>query len=259
MMEALDTTWLPAAGMVAAVVAFGARCAPRRGNRRPAAPQSTSERAARTRQPAGSVPRGRTGWARSPRLRWALVGLATLSVGLAAPPAAPIALAAGLLVPLARERRRVRRRERALLADLPDVAELLGLALDAGLTVGAALTIAAEHLDGPLADELRAVLRETEVGRRLADSLDALGARAGAGVRPLTSVLADSERSGGAAAEAIRRLAGEARDRRRRQAEEAARRLPVKLLFPLVGCVLPAFALLTVVPVVAGALRALRP
>ena len=41
-------------------------------------------------------------------------------------------------------------------------------------------------------------------------------------------------------------------------AEEAARRIPVKLLFPLVGCTLPAFALLTVAPLVAGALRSLR-
>jgi len=45
---------------------------------------------------------------------------------------------------------------------------------------------------------------------------------------------------------------------RRRKAEEAARRIPVKLLFPLVGCTLPAFALLTVAPLIAGAVRSLH-
>ena len=51
---------------------------------------------------------------------------------------------------------------------------------------------------------------------------------------------------------AIGRLARQIR------AEEAARRVPVRLLFPLVLCVLPAFALLTVAPLLAGALRSLR-
>ena len=45
---------------------------------------------------------------------------------------------------------------------------------------------------------------------------------------------------------------------RRRRAEVAARKLPVKLLFPLVLCILPAFALLTVVPVIVSSLRALE-
>ena len=44
---------------------------------------------------------------------------------------------------------------------------------------------------------------------------------------------------------------------RRREAEERARRLPVQLLFPLVVCVLPAFGLLAVVPLLAGSLPAL--
>jgi tight adherence protein C len=53
-------------------------------------------------------------------------------------------------------------------------------------------------------------------------------------------------------------LATDVRADRRRRAEEAARRVPVKLLFPLVLCVLPAFALLTVAPLLAGALGSLR-
>jgi tight adherence protein C len=53
-------------------------------------------------------------------------------------------------------------------------------------------------------------------------------------------------------------LAAEVRAERRRRAEAAARRVPVKLLFPLVLCVLPAFGLLTVVPLLAGAATSLH-
>jgi pilus assembly protein TadC len=57
----------------------------------------------------------------------------------------------------------------------------------------------------------------------------------------------------------LERVAEQARDVRRRHAEESARRVPVQLLFPLVACVLPAFVLLTVVPLLAGTLRSLAP
>ena len=73
-----------------------------------------------------------------------------------------------------------------------------------------------------------------------------------------TAALVASERYGAPVAAGLERLAGEVRRDRRRRAEEAARRVPVKLLFPLVGCTLPAFGLLTVAPLIAGALRALR-
>ena len=77
-------------------------------------------------------------------------------------------------------------------------------------------------------------------------------------MRPLVSVLLASERYGTPLLPALDRVAVDARARRRVAADEAARRVPVKLLFPLVLCILPAFALLTVVPLLAGALRSLR-
>jgi hypothetical protein len=58
---------------------------------------------------------------------------------------------------------------------------------------------------------------------------------------------------------ALDRLASDARDLRRRRAEHAARRVPVRLLAPLVLCALPAFVLHALVPLVAGAFEALHP
>jgi tight adherence protein C len=56
---------------------------------------------------------------------------------------------------------------------------------------------------------------------------------------------------------ALERLGAELKLDRRRRAEEEARRVPVRLLGPLVACILPAFGLLTVVPLLAASLKAL--
>jgi tight adherence protein C len=52
-------------------------------------------------------------------------------------------------------------------------------------------------------------------------------------------------------------IADASRHQRRQRADAAARRLPIKLSFPLVLCVLPAFIVLTVVPAIIGAFRTL--
>ncbi|HET9442168.1 MAG TPA: type II secretion system F family protein, partial [Acidimicrobiales bacterium] len=80
----------------------------------------------------------------------------------------------------------------------------------------------------------------------------------GEGARPLVAALVDAERYGAPLAAALDRVADAARLARQRAAEEEARRVPVKLLFPLVACILPAFGLLTVAPLIAGGLRAVR-
>ena len=72
------------------------------------------------------------------------------------------------------------------------------------------------------------------------------------------SVLVALERHGVAIGATLEQLSVEARRERRLQAETAARKLPVRLSFPLVCCVLPAFALLTLAPLLAGALTSLR-
>jgi tight adherence protein C len=74
-------------------------------------------------------------------------------------------------------------------------------------------------------------------------------------VRPLTDVLRTSAELGAPASSSLTRLAAEIRADVRRRAEARARIVPVRLLVPLVFCILPAFALLTVVPVVADGLH----
>jgi tight adherence protein C len=143
-------------------------------------------------------------------------------------------------------------------SDLPDIVDLLVLGVGAGLTVHLAVAAVGTRATGPLATELRRVGADVGLGRRLADALDELPGRAGEAIRPLASTLAAAERYGAPLGPSLERLASEVRRNRRRRAEEAARKLPIKLLFPLVTCTLPAFALLTVAPLIASAVRSLH-
>jgi tight adherence protein C len=146
----------------------------------------------------------------------------------------------------------------ALAADLPDVVDLLVLGVSSGLTVHLAVARVAARAPGPLAEELARVMHEVGLGRRLSDALDDLPVRAGEPMRPVVAALVASERYGAPLVAGLERLADEVRRDRRRRAEEAARKVPVKLLFPLVLCTLPAFGLLTVAPLVASAVRSLH-
>jgi len=93
----------------------------------------------------------------------------------------------------------------------------------------------------------------THVGSSLTDALGTVATELPP-LGPVTDVLLASDRLGAPAGPALTRLAREARADLRRRAEARARTLPVKLLFPLVFLVLPAFGLLTVVPALLGAL-----
>jgi tight adherence protein C len=174
------------------------------------------------------------------------------------PAAACIAGGVAWALPGVRARRAVRERQAAIDASVPEVVDLLVLATSAGLSVRHAVAAVAARADGPLAPLLANAVAGADRGRRFADALDDVPARAGEATRPLVAVLVASERYGAPVGAALERVAAEVRADVRRRAEAAARRVPVKLLFPLVVCILPAFGLLTVAPLIASAIRSLR-
>ena len=148
---------------------------------------------------------------------------------------------------------------------LGEVIDMLAVALLSGLTVAQALSQivdwGADQPGGvdrdPPTDEYSVAfawcLDQVAEGRSLSVALERLPERIGAHVYPLVSALVATERYGAPIAHSLTALAADVRAERRRGAEAAARRLPVVMLFPLVVCVLPAFLLLTIVPVVAEA------
>jgi Flp pilus assembly protein TadB len=153
--------------------------------------------------------------------------------------------------------RRRRRTAEAVRAALPDVIDLFVVAVGAGLTPTLAVRRLATLAPGPFAVAFAEVGRRIDRGERVADAMGALIEQLGEPARPLVSAVSGAERYGTPLAPTLDMLAQEARRERRRYAEERARTLPVKLCFPLVGCILPAFVLLTIAPLIAGAFRSL--
>lgn len=139
---------------------------------------------------------------------------------------------------------------------LPDAVDLLRLATHAGLSVHQLLRGVLPSLPTPLRPAFAEVQRRVDRGVRLGDALDALEVL-GEAVHPLLSVIRSTAFDGTPLLPALERVATDSRMIRRRRAEQLARRLPVQLLLPLVLCVLPAFALLAVVPLIAASLGAL--
>jgi pilus assembly protein TadC len=167
-----------------------------------------------------------------------------------------VAISPGVLLAL-RARSARRAHARSLVATMPDVIDLFRVAAGAGATVHESVVEVAAVSSGPIRNALSMVVRRTSRGDRLTAALPFLVDALGEPARPLVATLVSCERDGAALSVPLERAAIVARDVRRRGAEAAAHRVPVRLVLPLVACVLPAFVLLTVVPLLAGTLRSL--
>jgi tight adherence protein C len=186
-----------------------------------------------------------------------IAGVLATAALLVAPPLAVLVIA-GTAVRARHVAARTRHRaERAVTTVLPDVVDLLALATSAGVALPIAHPLVAARVPGPVGEALHAAAAAAAAGDARADALVRALTPLGDGARRLADVLADHLRYGLPLGPGLDRLGAELRLHRRRRAEQDARRVPVRLLGPLVACVLPAFALLTVVPLLAASLRAL--
>lgn len=188
--------------------------------------------------------------------RWMGAAAAAAMLGaLVAPPLAVLGLVGAWVRCRTAPRRQARQHQDAVRRLLPDAVDLLRLCTTGGLSLPLAQGAVAERIGPPLGPALRAADAAAESGGSRADALvthlEPWGERAAA----LAHVLADHLRYGVPLAPALERLALELRLDRRRHAEQVARRVPVRLLLPLVLCTLPAFALLTVVPLLGASLQ----
>jgi tight adherence protein C len=156
----------------------------------------------------------------------------------------------------------IRRRQRCdrvrRIEVLPDLVELIVIAVRAGATPTAALSLVAPNAPVPLRPALAEVEHRLRRGQRLADALPAFVDLLGHEATVFVDALATADRYGLPLAPVLDRLADDIRAERRRRAEAQARTLPVKLAFPLVMCTLPSFVLLAIVPALLGAVSTLR-
>jgi tight adherence protein C len=154
------------------------------------------------------------------------------------------------------DRRSVRAALRRQECHAPDVIAMFTVALGAGANVSGALREVAASDRSSLAPDLRAAVADVDCGCSLDAVLQRLGEKCPALSR-LTSTLRANVRYGAPVAALLGQLTTDVRVANEHRAETFVKRLSVRLIFPLAGFVLPAFALLTVAPVLVGALSAL--
>ncbi len=181
-----------------------------------------------------------------------LVGLLVLGVVVTG-----FAIATTLLVRRLAPIREARRQRAAIERALPDAMDRLVLGVRAGLTPYQAVCDLARSDMSALGDAFGEVVRRTERGQPFADALRALPERLGTQAGGLADVIATSDRHGLPLGPVLDQLTGEVRSTRRRLDQADARKLPIRLSFPLVICTLPSFVLLAIAPAVIAALSSL--
>jgi tight adherence protein C len=123
---------------------------------------------------------------------------------------------------------------------LPDALDLLTISVESGLGFDAALAQVARNTDGPLADELARVLQEMQIGMGRGPALRALGDRTKvADVKGFVSAMVQADALGIPIAQVLRVQSREIRTKRRQRAEEQAQKVAIKILVPLIFCILP--------------------
>jgi len=139
----------------------------------------------------------------------------------------------------------------AMTLQLPDALDLLTISVEAGLGFDAALAKVVEKMYGPLVDEFRQALAEVRMGRSRRDALRDVASRADAQpVSNFIGAIVQAEQLGVPIAKVLQIQSNQLRIERRQRAEEAAAKAPVKMLFPMVGCIFPTIFIVILGPAV---------
>lgn len=148
--------------------------------------------------------------------------------------------AMGFVAPAARLKGAIKQREESIFKDLPDIVDMLAIAVEAGSGFESALAIVCQNFKSPLTDELSTALQEMELGLPRKQALQELRDRVDIDVvRTLILALLQADALGIPIGRVLKAQATEVRARRRAWAREKAAKLPIKIMFPLVLFIFP--------------------
>ena len=140
-------------------------------------------------------------------------------------------------------------RQQALELQLPDILDRLKITLEAGLGFDSALANVVHGRSGPAFDEFKRVLQDLQLGVPRDEALQAMSDRTTlTDLRIILAAVLQSGRYGLPLVEVLRVQTEELRDKRWQRAQERALKVPVKILFPLILCIMPAFFIVLVGP-----------
>ena len=151
---------------------------------------------------------------------------------------------------------RIKARQKIILKMIPDTLDLLTISVRAGLGFDAALAKVVEKLPGPLSDEFRRALAEVRVGKTRRDALRDMIPRTN--VQPLSNFIGaiiQAEQLGVSIAKVLQVQSEQLRIERRQRAEEMAAKAPIKMLFPLVGCIFPSLFIVILGPAIISIIK----
>lgn len=132
---------------------------------------------------------------------------------------------------------------------LPDAIDLLTISVESGLGFDAAVQQVARNTEGPLAEEFARVLQEMQIGRGRSEALRSLAERTDIpDIRGFVSAMVQADAFGIPVGQVLRVQSSEMRVKRRQWAEEMAQKVPVKILVPLIFCILPCLFIVVLGP-----------
>ena len=141
------------------------------------------------------------------------------------------------------------KRQDILKRELADTLDQITISVEAGLGFEPAMARAARSRKGPLASELSRTLQDVQLGVPRATALKHLVERTDvADLRTFVHAVTQAEKYGVPIARILRVQSGELREKRRQAAEERAMKLPVKIVMPLILCILPALFIVLMGP-----------
>ena len=152
--------------------------------------------------------------------------------------------------------RKIRARGLEMLLQLPDALDLLTISVEAGLGFDAALAKVVEKMEGPLVAEFRQALAEIRMGRSRRDALRDVAKRADSQpINNFIGAIVQAEQLGVPIAKVLQIQSNQLRIERRQRAEEAAAKAPVKMLFPMVGCIFPTIFIVILGPAIVTVMK----
>jgi tight adherence protein C len=141
------------------------------------------------------------------------------------------------------------KRQQELRRGLADALDMLTVCVEAGQGFDAALQQVAKSVEGPIAGEFARVLSEIQIGKARSEAFTSLAARTtDQEAKTFASAFVQADRLGLPIGNVLREQAQQMRLVRRQLAEEAAMKVPVKILFPMLLCIFPALFIVIIGP-----------
>jgi tight adherence protein C len=144
---------------------------------------------------------------------------------------------------------RMRARQAAVAAELPDALDLLSVSVEAGLGFDGAVQKLTEHMEGPLIEEFEMALGEMRIGEGRQEALKKMAERsASMEMASFVRAIVQADQLGISLGRILRIQAADTRLKRQLLAEEKAMKAPIKMLFPTVAFIFPSMFIVILGP-----------